>query len=342
MKTKPSSIRIQEVAHAAGVSVSTVSRVLNGKADVAAATEVRVRQIIDELGYSSSLAAKSMRSHRTHVIGVVIFKLGLSFNTEVVRGIDQVVQAQGYDLMVYTSNRANHSADPAWERKVVTQLNGSIVDGIIVVTPTTSNLPTHYPLVTIDPCAEGDFPAVIGTNCQGTREAVQYLLDLGHRRIGMIGGAARLLSARQRRQGYEEAHQQAELPLVAELYAEGDYSSETAQSAARQLLTLRKRPTAILAANDQSAFAVLAVAAELGIPVPQALSVIGFDNIPESAYTVPPLTTVDQNISMLGRRAAELLIGVVEGQAVANTLYELPTRLLIRESCQAVNSTVVD
>jgi len=342
VKTNSSSIRIQEVARAAGVSVSTVSRVLNGKDDVAAATKARVRKIIDELGYSSSLAAKSMRSHRTNVIGVVIFNLGLSFNTEVVRGIDQVVQAQGYDLMVYTSNRANHSDDPAWERKVVTQLNGSIVDGIIVVTPTTSNLPTHYPLVTIEPCAAGDFPAVLGTNCQGAREAVQYLLGLGHQRIGMIGGAARLLSARQRRQGYEEAHQQAGIPLAAELYAEGDYSSETAQGAARQLLTLQERPTAIFAANDQSAFAVLTVAAELGIPVPQALSVIGFDNTPESAYTVPPLTTVDQSISRLGRRAAELLIGVVEGQAIAHALYELPTHLLIRDSCQAVNGTVVD
>lgn len=333
MKNNPSSIRIQEVARAAGVSVSTVSRVLNSKDDVASATKARVRKIIDEMGYSSSLAAKSMRSRRTNVIGVVIFNLGLPFNTEVVRGIDQVVQAQGYDLMVYTSNRANHSDDPTWERKVVTQLNGSIVDGIIVVTPTTSNLPTHYPLVTIEPCAEGDFPAVIGTNCEGARDAVRYLLDLGHRRIGMIGGAARLLSARQRRQGYEEAHRQAGLPLVADLYVEGDYSRETAQSAARQLLTLPERPTAILAANDQSAFAVLAVATELGIPVPENLSVIGFDNTPESAYTTPPLTTVDQSIIKMGSRAAELLIGLIEGQPVEHGLYQLPTCLIVRESC---------
>lgn len=338
MKNQSSSVRIQEVARAAGVSVSTVSRVLNDKDDVAVETKVRVRKIIDELGYSSSLAAKSMRSRRTDVIGVVIFDLNLSFNTEVVRGIDQVVQAQGYDLMVYTSNRANHIDDSTWERKVVTQLNGSIVDGIIVVTPTTVNLPTNYPLVTIEPCAAGDFPAVLGTNCEGARDAVRYLLDLGHRRIGMIGGAARLLSARQRQQGYEEAHHQAGLPLVAELYVEGDYSRETAQVAARQLLTQPDRPTAILAANDQSAFAVLAVAGELGIAVPQALSVIGFDNTPESVYSVPPLTTVDQSITRMGSRAAELLIGLIEGQAVENDLYQLPTRLIVRGSCQPLSS----
>lgn len=327
-------VRIQEVARAAGVSVSTVSRVLNGKDDVAAATKVRVRKIIDELGYSSSLAAKSMRSRRTDVIGVVIFDLSLSFNTEVVRGIAQVVQAQGYDLMVYTSNRANHRDDPTWERKVVTQLNGSLVDGIIVVTPSTINLSTNYPLVTIEPCAEGEFPAVLSTNQEGSREAVSYLINLGHRRIGMIGGTARLLSARQRRLGYEAALQQAGLPLSAELYAEGDYSSPVAAGAARQLLTLPERPTAIFAANDQSAFAVLAVAAELKIVVPQALSVIGFDNTPESAHTVPPLTTVDQSITGLGSRAAELLISLIQGEGVANTLYQLPTRLIVRESCQ--------
>lgn len=333
MKNKHSSIRIQEVARAAGVSISTVSRVLNGKDDVAAATKERIRKLIDELGYSSSLAAKSLRSQCTDVIGVVIFDLSLPFNIEVVRGIDRIVQAQSYDLMVYTSNRANHSDDPTWERKVVAQLNGSIVDGIIVVTPTTINLPTNYPLVTIEPCEEGDYPAVIATNRDGAFAAVCYLVELGHRRIGLIGGPPRLLSARQRQQGYEDAHHQAGLPILPELYAEGNYSRERATVAAHQLLTMPHRPTAILAANDQSAFAVLEVAQKLGINIPQELSVIGFDNTPESAYTSPPLTTVDQAIAMLGTRAAELLIGLIEGNPVSNQIYQLPTRLVVRDSC---------
>lgn len=334
MKTNPSTIRIQEVARAAGVSVSTVSRVLNGKDDVAAATKAHVRRIIDELGYSSSLAAKGMRSRRTGVIGVVIFDLSLSFNIEIVRGIDQMVQSRGYDLMVYTSNRANHRDDPTWERKVVNQLNGSIVDGIIIVTPTVTTLPTHSPLVTIEPCAEGDFPAILGANRAGTATAVRYLLDLGHQRIGMIGGASRLLSARQRRQGYEEALAAAGLPVLTELYADGNYERETARSAARQLLTLPEPPTAIFAANDQSAFAVLEVAAALGIAVPAALSVIGFDNTPESAYTVPPLTTVDQALGRMGSHAAALLVALIEGKPVEKRLYELPTQLVVRDSCR--------
>lgn len=330
-------VRIQDVALAAGVSVSTVSRVLNGRNDVAAATYQRVQKIIDDLGYSSSLAAKGMRSHRTHVIGVIIFDLSNPFSIEVLRGIDPAVQTQAYDLIVYTSNRANHQGDPAWERKVVAQLNGSIVDGIIMVTPATVNLPTNYPLVTIDPSDEGNFPAVLATNCVGARDAVRYLIELGHRRIGMIGGSALLLSARQRRQGYEEAHRQANLPILAELYAEGDYSRQTARVGARQLLTLPERPTAIMAANDQSAFAVLEIANELGIHVPDELSVIGFDNTPESAHTFPPLTTVDQSIIAMGSRAAELLIAMIEGKTVENCLYQLPTRLVIRASCQSLD-----
>ena len=344
MKNQIVPVRIQDVARAAGVSVSTVSRVLNGREDVSAATSQRIQQIIDDLGYSSSLAAKSLRSHRKNVIGVVIFDLNLSFSLEVVRGIDQVVKADTYDLMIYSNNRIHHSDDPTWERKVVAQLNGAIVDGIILVTPTTIDLPTNFPLVTIDPCDGGNFPSVLATNREGACDAVRYLIELGHRRIGFIGGRNTLLSARQRRQGYADAHHEAGLPLYHELYIEGDYSKQTALIGARQLLTLPERPSAIMAANDQSAFAVMEVASELGISVPQDLSVIGFDNTPESAFTSPPLTTVDQSIVAMGSRAAQLLIQFIEGKennesAVENGLYQLPTRLIVRDSCCPVRHT---
>ena len=331
-------MRIQDVARAAGVSVSTVSRVLNGRYGVSAETDQRVRRIIDELGYSSSLAAKSMRSHRTNVIGVIIFDLSLSFCLEVVRGIDEAVKAHTYDLMIYSSNRVNHRDDPTWERKVAAQVNGSLVDGLIVVTPTTVDLPTSHPLVTIDPCDEGNFPSVLSTNREGAFEAVSFLIGLGHRRIGFISGRSSLLSARQRQQGYQEALQQAGLAVLPELVVEGDYSRATALSCAHQLLTLPERPSAIMASNDQSAMAVIDVARALGLCVPQDLSVIGFDNTPESAYTVPSLTTVDQSIVAMGCRAAELLIGRVEGQRVENQLYELPTHLVVRNSCQPLSA----
>lgn len=334
MKDKFLPVRIQDVARVAGVSVSTVSRVLNGRSDVSAETYQRVQGIIDELGYSSNLAAKSMRSERTNVIGVILSDLTLSYCLEVVRGIEQVVKAHTYDLMVFSSNQANRSDDPTWERKVVAQLNGSIVDGIIAVTPTTAALPSHAPVVTVDPCDEGNFPSVISANREGTIEAVRYLIELGHCHIGFIGGRSSLLSARQRRQGYEEAHRLAALPLHPSYYVEGDFSTQTALIAARKLLTLPNRPSAIMAANDLSAFAVIEVANRLGISIPGELSLIGFDNLPESAYTSPALTTIEQPIGAMGRRAAELLIQSVEGKRVANDIYQLPTRLILRDSCQ--------
>jgi LacI family transcriptional regulator len=331
------SVRIQDVARAANVSVATVSRVLNGRYGVSAETVERVHKIIDDLGYTSTLAAKSMRG-RTNVVGVITFNLSLPFNTEVLRGIDEVVQQHGYDLLVYTSNRSANSGDPKWGRKTVMQLNGSIVDGMIVITPQTNNLPTDHPLVAIEPCDEGSFPSVLSTNRAGTYEAVQYLIQLGHRRIAFLGGLETLVSASQRRQGYEDALTEVGLPILPELFAEGNYLRQGALIAARKLLTLPERPTAIMAANDQSAFAVLEIAAEMGIRVPEDLSVIGFDNVPDGAYTKPPLTTVAQSLVGMGSLAAELLMKMLEGQTVENRVYELPTRLLVRESCRALNA----
>jgi LacI family transcriptional regulator len=329
------SVRIQDVARVANVSVATVSRVLNGRYGVSAETVQRVHKVIDDLGYTSTLAAKSMRG-RTNVIGVITFNLSLPFNTEVLRGIDEVVEEHGYDLLVYTSNRSSNSGDPAWGRKTVTQLNGSIVDGMIVITPQTNNLPNNHPLVAIEPCDEGSFPSILSTNRAGTHEAVQYLIKLGHRRIGFVGGRPTLVSARQRRQGYEDAHHEAGLPILPELLAEGNYLRPGGLVAARKLLTLPDRPTAIMASNDQTAFAILEVAKELGIRVPEDLSVIGFDNVPDGAYTTPPLTTVAQSLVAMGSLAADLLMQMLEGNKVENRIFELPTRLVVRESCKAI------
>ena len=327
------SIRIQDVARAANVSVSTVSRVMNGRYGVAPETYQRVRKIIDDLGYSSSLAARSMRG-RTNVIGVLTFFLSLPFNTEIIRGIEEVAQARGYDLLIYTSNRNNHKGDPSWEHKAVAQLNGTIVDGMIVITPMTVKMPDNHPLVVIEPSAEGSYPSVLSANRAATREAIHYLIQLGHRRIGFLGGDPVLLSARQRHQGYEDALRQAGLRILTELYVEGNYLRQGALRAAATLLSLPERPTAIMAANDQSALAVFEVAGQLGIRVPHDLSLIGFDNIPESAYTSPPLTTVDQGLVDMGSRASQLLIQMLEGRKVENRIFQLPTRLVIRESCQ--------
>ncbi len=191
-------ITIVDVAEAAGVSVSTVSRVLNNKADVAPDTYTRVRQVIDELGYTSSLAARSMRGRNTRVIGILVIDLSESYNLEALRGIGDALHALEYDVIVYASGRSAPELESAWERGHAAQLS-SITDGVIVVTPTTTDLPATAPLVLLDPCeGEYPFPSVIARNREGAREAMDYLLGMGHRRIGHIAGWPRLLSSSQR------------------------------------------------------------------------------------------------------------------------------------------------
>ncbi|MBE7469991.1 MAG: LacI family transcriptional regulator [Anaerolineae bacterium] len=337
MKFAKSPITIQDVATAAGVSVSTVSRVLNDKVDVAPETFEKVQRVIEELGYTSSLAAKSMRSRKTNVIGLVLHDLEQSFCLNVVRGVNRAIEQMDYDLLVYTGG---NSRDRSWavrERQYVSLLNGSITDGIIVVTPTAETFSTHYPLVAVDPHLDSaDFPAVIATNHVGALAAMEYLLGLGHRRIGFIGGRPDLQSAVRRLQGYQDSLRQANIPLDPDLIQIGDFTQETGYRCAQKLLALPVRPTAIFAANDKSAIGAIEAITEIGLKVPEDISVVGFDNIEEASFVNGGLTTVDQFISDMGRVAVEMLINLIQNQPLENRLFRMPTKLIVRNTCRAL------
>jgi LacI family transcriptional regulator len=172
---------------------------------------------------------------------------------------------------------------------------------------------------------------------------MEYLVGLGHRRIGFIGGRPELQSAVQRLQGYKDGLRQAGIPLDPELIQAGDYSTATGMICAQKLLDLSDPPTAIFAANDQSAIGVIKAAQEAGLHVPDDLSVVGFDNIPEAAYIHPGLTTIDQSVDKMGYVATEMLISLVRGESLDSNLYKMPTHLIIRDSCRpVVNSTPSD
>jgi LacI family transcriptional regulator len=337
MKFAKSPITIQDVATAAGVSVSTVSRVLNDKVDVAPETFEKVQRVIEELGYTSSLAAKSMRSRKTNVIGLVLHDLEQSFCLNVVRGVNRAIEQMDYDLLVYTGG---NSRDRSWavrERQYVSLLNGSITDGIIVVTPTAETFSTHYPLVAVDPHLDSaDFPAVIATNHVGAQAAMEYLLGLGHRRIGFIGGRPDLQSAVRRLQGYQDSLRQANIPLDPDLIQIGDFTQETGYRCAQKLLALPVRPTAIFAANDKSAIGAIEAITEIGLKVPEDISVVGFDNIEEASFVNGGLTTVDQFISDMGRVAVEMLVKLIQNQPLENQLFRMPTKLIVRNTCRAI------
>jgi LacI family transcriptional regulator len=305
--------------------------VINGRYGVAPATLDRVQAVIDELGYESSLVARSLRSRRTNVLGIVVADIE-PFSAELLKGAGAAIRERGYELIVYSGS--GHGKDHSgWERRYISRLGGTLTDGIILVTPTVVDVDDGTPVVAVDPhTGPSNLPSVHSDNLAGAITATRHLLELGHRRIGFLAGRPDLESARQREQGYCRALSDAGLPVDTNLIRVGDYELEMSQEPARQLLTLDDRPTAVFAANDLSAMQTMHVARTLGLAIPGDVSVVGFDNIPESALIEPPLTTIDQSIQEMGRRAVELLIAVIEGETGLTQQVTLPTRLVVRQS----------
>ena len=276
-----------------------------------------------------------MRSRKTNVIGLIMPNVEEPFTIEVMKGVNRAIDDLKYALIIYSSGSPNLENWAEREQHYVSLLNGSITDGMIVVVPTIKTFSTTFPLVAIDPHKEGtSFPAVIATNHAGATAAMEYLLSLGHRRIGFISGRSELQSAVRRLQGYQDSLRQANIPLAPELIQTGDYSAEMGFICTQKLLTLPDPPTAIFAANDQSALGVLKAAKEAGLRVPDDLSVVGFDNIPEADYS--GLTTVDQSIDRMGYVATEMLVSLIQGKPLESNVYKIPTRLIVRDSCRAI------
>ncbi len=333
MKPNRRSVTIYDVARAAGVSVSTVSRVLNNKDDVAFETYQRVQGIIDELGYVSSLAARGMRSRRTNVIGLIMPDVASPYSAAVMQGVNQAIAQLDYDLIVYT-NGDSHKFDTAdQERHYVALLNGGVTDGVIVVTPVATDFPTDSPVVAIDPNNESpECTGIISTNRVGALQAMNHLLGMGHKRIGHITGRRDLVSAMRRLQGYKDGLSAAGLPLDQALIKTGDYTAETAVKCTRDLLELDDPPTAIFAANDMSAMGVYQAVRDAGLHIPDDLSVVGFDNLRDAIFLDPPLTTVNQNVPEMGRIATEMIVKLIGGEPLEQNLHKTQTQLVVRDS----------
>lgn len=331
------SITIHDVAQAAGVSVSTVSRVLNEKDDVAAETYDRVKAVINELGYASSLAARGMRSRRTNVIGLIMPDVASPYSAAVLQGVNRGIARMDYDLIVYTNGDISKNSSADQESYYVALLNGSITDGVIVVTPASTNFPTVAPIVAIDPNNESpECPSIIATNRIGALQAMEYLIGLGHRRIGHITGRPDLVSAARRLEGYKDGLVAAGIPFDPALVQKGDYTTEIAVGLTHNLLAMDEPPTAIFAANDMSAIGVYQAAKEANLRIPEDLSVVGFDNLRESLFLNPPLTTIDQFIPQMGEIATDMLMKQVKGEAFVESVHKIRTQLVIRESCREV------
>lgn len=325
-------VTIVDVARVAGVSTATVSKVINDRYGVAPATSARVREVIEELGYVSSLGARSLRSSRTGVLGILVPDFD-PFSTEVLKGVSDAGRPAGYELMAYALNRGVR--ETGWELRSLSQLQGTLIDGAVVCTPTTLRVSRGTAVVVLDPhVGPITMPAVDADNLAGGLAATEHLIRLGHRRIAYLGGRCDLASALHREQGYRQAMTNHGLAVDERLVREGDYTAGPAEAAAAEMVTMDDPPTAFFAANDISALGVLRVLDEAGYRVPEEFSVVGFDNLPESRECEPALTTVEQPLREMGAAAVSMLIDLLDGKDVS-AHRRLPVHLVVRDSCSA-------
>jgi LacI family transcriptional regulator len=322
-------VTIIDVARLAGVSVSTVSKVINDRYGVAPETYDKVMDVVAALGYESSLVASSLRRRSTNVIGILVPEFE-PFSTELLKGISSAAEGTGYELLAYSGNLEHNQV--GWERRSLSRLAGTLIDGAVIVAPTASVTDATIPVVAIDPHTGRTGPSTIeADNVGGAKAATEHLIALGHRRIAHVRGRTDLVSARLREQGYRQALEAAGIPFDPQLVRVGGYRAAETTDAARELLSLPERPTAVFSANDLSAIRVLEVARELGLRVPEDLSVVGFDNVPEAANAEPALTTVAQPLHRMGAEAVRLLLGLLSGLNTEEHLL-LPARLVVRAS----------
>ena len=327
---------ITDVARAAGVSVATVSKVINGRDGVAAATSERVLKVVSDLGYASSLVATSMRRSRTHVLGVLVAEFE-PFALRLLNGVSSALSNTDYDVLAY-AGAVSSGSHHGWESRSLSRLGGTLIDGAIVVTPTVRPPETAVPVVSIDPHTGPAGSASVDTdNLRGARLATEHLISLGHTRIGHLRGRSDLESARLRERGYAEALSTAGIAHDAALVAEGGYRAAEASEGAAVLLDLDQPPTAIFAANDISAMELIRVANARGVRVPEDLSVVGFDDIPEAVAMTPSLTTVRQPLEDMGRTAVDLLVRMMDEDAAPRHI-RLDSDLVVRESTAALGS----
>lgn len=335
-QSQPNNVTIFDVAEAAGVSYSTVSRVVNNQKYVKQATRDKVEAAMQKLGYVANLKARSLAGGRLQVIGALIYDLNTEYSVEIVKGIDEEVSSIDYDMMIATTHKRKVK-----EANYVAKLTRGLVDGLLIVLP--NNLEAYiqdldrqqFPYVLIDHEGMGaTSPSLKATNFQGAHEATSYLIKLGHRRIGFVTGTLGIISGRERLRGYKAALEMHSLPLLPELIRESDFSIEDGHQQALHLLDLPHPPTAIFASSDESAFGVMAAVKERGWRIPQDVSVVGFDDIPKASLVTPSLTTVRQPLVHMGRIATRMLIGQIEHPDQPAEQAEVQTELIIRASCQ--------
>jgi DNA-binding LacI/PurR family transcriptional regulator len=328
---------IKRVADRAGVSIATVSRVFADPTAVSDALRQRVQEAARALNYRPSRAARTLRVGTSQAVGVVIPDLENPFFTAVVRGIEVVLQAAGYTLLL-----ANSDEDTARERNILETLRAEGVAGIIFVPINAARdayrevlaPPLHVVAVDRSPTnLRSDLVTV--DNVEGTRIGVEHLLAIGHRDVALLGGPLRHSTAKERERGYHDALRAAGRSIRPELIHYGDFREEGGYDGMRALLALARRPTAVFAANNLMTLGAFRALHEAGVRIPDELALVGFDDMPWATSLNPPLTAISQPSQEIGSSAADLLLDRIARPDRAARHLILETSLVVRASCGA-------
>ena len=328
-------ITIRDIARLSGVSIATVSRVINGRPDVATRTRDEVMRVMRAHDFVTNSSARALSVGRTGLVGFTIPLIGESYFAAILSGATEALYEQEQRVVLCPTHHEHDREVTLLERL----MNGT-TDGAIVLVPEESSaelrtLQAHgYPFVVADPRQPLDegIPAVSATHVAGARAATEHLLALGHRRIALITGTPGWMATEERLAGYRTALVAAGLTPVAELVVEGHFTTETGHAAALRLLDLTVPPTAIFASNDNMAVGAMRAVLERGLRVPDDISIVGFDDTELARNVFPRLTTVRQPLAELGRTAVSLLNRLIDGQRTEALRIELATRLVVRES----------
>jgi LacI family transcriptional regulator len=338
-------VTIKDVAHVAGVSTQTVSRVVNKFSYVSGETRQRVEAVVEQLDYRPSMLARSLSQQRSYTLGIVMFGLKYIGPSRTLNGIADKADELGYMLLMKELNNFNTNKID----DVIDSLLARQVDGILWVAPEIGDnhawiekrlekIPVPVLFLAMQPRV--DVSSVTTDNFQGAVMATQYLLDCGRKKIGHISGPLGWWEPDERKRGWRETLEAAGFEVSEEYCAEGNWSSASGKQAFIQLLASYPEMDAVFVANDQMALSVLSEANRRGIRVPEQLAVVGFDNIPESAYFYPSLTTISQDLQLLGEQAVQNIVEMIQARqenqpVVAQSRFIQPV-LVVRESSKKV------
>lgn len=334
MNKQTNKITIVDVAAATKVSYGTVSRVINNDIHVKPETRERVLRTMAQLNYVVNRQAQKLAGGHSNIIGLLVPDLGTGYIGEIIRGIDAELAITGYDLMLYTTHRT-----AAKEAGYVSTLAQDMVDGLLLVLPrnpvdyTGTLTRSKFPFVLIDHQGTGEHCTAVGaTNWQGAFNAADYLIRMGHKRIGFITGSLDLGAAIDRLEGFKTALRTHHIPFDPKLIFEGTFAQSDGYTGACRFLELSQPPTAIFASNDVMAMSVIDAVREHGLRVPEDISILGFDDIPQASQIRPALTTVRQPLEQMGRVATQMLLEILKHPDSKPDRIELPTQLIIRDS----------